>query len=84
MAPGAPPTRRFVNHPGAKEAPAHALQYEPAVDTNPVLRGWPLVVASTMYVPPTRMSNHSGTVGLSAIATRAVLCPCIMLMGRCH
>jgi len=76
MAPGAPPTRRFVNHPGAKEAPAHALKYEPEVDTNPVLRGWPLVVASAMYVSPTCIpaSNHTG----------AVLCPCIMLMSRCH
>ena len=53
MAPDIPTRRRFVNHPGAKEAPAHTLRYEPKVDVNPVLRGLPLVVASTMYVPPT-------------------------------
>ncbi|KAK1835473.1 glutamyl-tRNA amidotransferase subunit A [Podospora conica] len=50
MAPGhgVAPTRRFVNHPGAKEAPADALKYEPKVDANPVLRGLPLVVASAL------------------------------------
>ncbi|KAK4170104.1 glutamyl-tRNA amidotransferase subunit A [Cladorrhinum sp. PSN259] len=38
--------RRFVNHPGAKEAPAVALEYHPEEDHNPCLRGLPLVAGS--------------------------------------
>ncbi|KAK4231231.1 amidase signature domain-containing protein [Podospora fimiseda] len=38
--------RRFINHPGAKEAPAVALEYRPEPDNNPRLRGLPLVAAS--------------------------------------
>jgi len=42
------PTKRFANHPGAKEAPASALEYRAEEDKNPVVRGLPLVIASTM------------------------------------
>ncbi|GAB1310019.1 N-acylethanolamine amidohydrolase [Madurella fahalii] len=44
----APPTRRFANHPGAKEAPASALEYRFEEDKNPELRGIPLVIASLL------------------------------------
>ncbi|KAK0624649.1 amidase signature domain-containing protein [Bombardia bombarda] len=40
--------RRFVNHPGAKEALPSALIYAPEDDKNPPMRGLPLVVASTI------------------------------------
>ncbi|KAK4241825.1 amidase signature domain-containing protein [Achaetomium macrosporum] len=43
-----PPSQRFANHPGAKEAPASALEYHRDKDENPVLRGLPLVIASTL------------------------------------
>ncbi|KAL2171146.1 hypothetical protein VTG60DRAFT_3661 [Thermothelomyces hinnuleus] len=36
----------FANHPGAKEAPASALEYRLEKDTNPPLRGRGLVIAS--------------------------------------
>ncbi|KAK1752566.1 N-acylethanolamine amidohydrolase [Echria macrotheca] len=39
---------RFVNHPGAKQAPAEALHFAPDEDKNPVLRGLPLVLASAI------------------------------------
>ena len=42
------PARLFANHPGSKEAPAHALQYEPEETKNPALRGLPLLIASAM------------------------------------
>ena len=45
MAPG---TRRFANHPGAKEAPTSALEYRIEEDHNPAMRGYPLVIASAM------------------------------------
>ncbi|KAK4178121.1 amidase signature domain-containing protein [Triangularia setosa] len=41
-------TKKFANHPGAKEAPAAALEYHHEEDSNPPLRGWPLVIASTL------------------------------------
>ncbi|KAK0734817.1 amidase signature domain-containing protein [Lasiosphaeria miniovina] len=41
-------TRRFVNHPGAKEAPAAALVYTPEENHNPALRGLPLAIASNI------------------------------------
>ncbi|KAK4041573.1 amidase signature domain-containing protein [Parachaetomium inaequale] len=45
----APPTRRFANHPGAKEAPASALEYRLEKDQNPPpLRGLPLAIASVI------------------------------------
>ncbi|KAK3309516.1 amidase signature domain-containing protein [Chaetomium strumarium] len=44
----APASQRFANHPGAKEAPASALEYHHDRDENPVLRGLPLAVASTL------------------------------------
>ncbi|KAG7293422.1 hypothetical protein NEMBOFW57_003472 [Staphylotrichum longicolle] len=44
----APPARRFANHPGAKEAPAVALEYRREEDKNPSLRGLPLVIASAV------------------------------------
>jgi hypothetical protein len=43
-----PQTRRFANHPGAKEAPASALEYRIEEDRNPPMRGYPLVIASAM------------------------------------
>ncbi|KAK4680779.1 hypothetical protein QC764_101810 [Podospora pseudoanserina] len=39
---------KFANYPGAKEAPAAALEYHHEEDHNPPLRGWPLVIASTL------------------------------------
>ncbi len=42
------PARRFANHPGAKEAPACALEYRQDEDKNPSLRGLPLVAASLL------------------------------------
>jgi hypothetical protein len=42
------PTRRFANHPGAKEAPAEALSYEHEMGQNPVLRGLSMVVAGSL------------------------------------
>jgi hypothetical protein len=42
------PSRRFANYPGAKEAPAEALDYKLEMGQNPVLRGWPVVIASSM------------------------------------
>ncbi|KAK4136831.1 amidase signature enzyme [Trichocladium antarcticum] len=44
----ASPTQRFANHPGAKEAPAAALEFHPEEDKNPALRGLPLVAASIL------------------------------------
>jgi hypothetical protein len=41
-------TKRFANHPGAKEAPACALEFRPEQDNNPALRGLPLAIASTV------------------------------------
>ncbi|KAJ4290752.1 hypothetical protein N0V88_006501 [Collariella sp. IMI 366227] len=46
MAPTMAPTKRFANHPGAKEAPASALVYRIQEDKNPCIRGLPLVAAS--------------------------------------
>ncbi|KAK3335329.1 amidase signature domain-containing protein [Cercophora scortea] len=40
--------RRFANHPGAKEAPASALEYTPEEDKNPPMRGLVLVLASSL------------------------------------
>lgn len=54
----APTTRRFANHPGAKEAPASALEYHVVKDENPVLRGLPLVIVSTLLVLPA-LSNQT-------------------------
>lgn len=42
------PPRRFANHPGAKEAPASALDYRQSEDKNPVLRGLPLAIAAVV------------------------------------
>ncbi|KAK3393812.1 amidase signature domain-containing protein [Podospora didyma] len=39
--------KRFANYPGAKEAPAAALEYKPEEDKNPALRGLALVVVAT-------------------------------------
>lgn len=44
----APQTKRFANHPGAKEAPASTLEYRREEDKNPALRGLPLVIASAV------------------------------------
>ncbi|EAA34586.1 hypothetical protein GE21DRAFT_1795 [Neurospora crassa] len=41
-------TKKFLNHPGAKEAPAHALEFQPEADHNPPMRGLPLVAASML------------------------------------
>ncbi|KAK3299953.1 amidase signature domain-containing protein [Chaetomium fimeti] len=41
-------TRRFANHPGAKEAPSSALEYRLEEDRNPPMRGYPLVIASAI------------------------------------
>ncbi|KAB5578625.1 amidase signature domain-containing protein [Coniochaeta sp. 2T2.1] len=41
-------TRRFANYPGAKEAPADSFAYEFQMGTNPVLRGWPMVIAGSL------------------------------------
>ncbi|KAK5657025.1 hypothetical protein OQA88_3550 [Cercophora sp. LCS_1] len=50
MAATAPATRRFVNHPGVKEASADALRYAPDEDQNPSLRGLPLLIASSIVL----------------------------------
>ncbi|KAH6853337.1 amidase signature domain-containing protein [Chaetomium sp. MPI-CAGE-AT-0009] len=41
-------TKRFANHPGAKEAPSSALEYRLEEDRNPPMRGYPLVIASAI------------------------------------
>jgi hypothetical protein len=40
--------RRYVNHPGAREAPSEALAFEHEMGQNPVLRGWSMAVAGAL------------------------------------
>jgi len=64
------PTRRFANHPGAKEASADAVQYKHDADHNPALRGLPLLIVSAMYVcfvAPVATSLHSGLQQLTTV-----------------
>ncbi|KAK4100716.1 amidase signature enzyme [Parathielavia hyrcaniae] len=42
------PNRRFANHPGAREAPASALEYQLEQDKNPALRGLPIAIVSVI------------------------------------
>ncbi|KAF6829050.1 glutamyl-tRNA amidotransferase subunit a [Colletotrichum plurivorum] len=42
------PNRKYANYPGAREAPAQAHAETEKEDSNPVLRGWPLVAGATL------------------------------------
>ncbi|KAK4129660.1 amidase signature enzyme [Parathielavia appendiculata] len=42
------PNRRFANYPGARQAPASALEYQLEQDKNPALRGLPIAIASVI------------------------------------
>lgn len=44
------PNRKYANYPGAREGPTQVNTNIQKEDQNPVLRGWPLVAGSTMYV----------------------------------
>lgn len=43
------PNRKYANYPGAREAPVQAQSETEKEDSNPVLRGWPLVAGATLY-----------------------------------